>query len=265
MIIVGELINTSRKDIELAVENMDTQLIQNIAQKQVEAGATYVDVNAGTQLAKEPETLEWLVKTVQSAVNVPLCIDSPNAVALDVALRAHSGKAMINSITAEEDRYRTVLPLIKKYGCSVVALCMDDSGMPASVADRIRIAGQLVKNLTAEGVPAGDIYLDPLVFPIGTGSGNCLMVLETIQEVNRCFAGVHTICGLSNVSYGLPLRKLLNRVFLVLCMGAGMDSVILNPMDKRIMSLVHAAKALMDQDEYCISYITAFREGKLDA
>lgn len=264
MIIVGELINASRKEIAMAVGKRDEHIIRDIAIKQVEAGANYVDVNAGTELKNEPEALEWLVKTVQSAVNVPLCIDSPDPEALEVALKAHNGKAMINSITAETERYNRVAPLVKKYGCSIVALCMDDKGMPANASERFRIAEHLVDKLTNDGIPLDDIYLDPLVYPIGTGTKNGIDVLETIREINRQLVGVHTICGLSNVSFGLPLRKLLNQTFLVLCMGAGMDGVILNPLEKRIMSLLRAAMALLNKDEFCMNYITAYREGKLE-
>lgn len=265
MIIVGELINTSRKEIATAVEKRDEQFIKDISVKQVEAGANYVDVNAGADPKNEPETLEWLVKTVQSAVDVPLCIDSPNPEALYAALRAHNGKAMVNSITAEANRYSQVVPLVKKYGCSIVGLCMDDKGMPANASDRIKIAGGLVAKLKNDGIPMNDIFLDPLVYPIGTGSENGVDVLATIREVHERFAGVHTICGLSNVSFGLPLRKLLNQTFLILCMGSGLDGVILNPMDKRMMSLLRAALALRNKDEFCINYITAYREGELEA
>ena len=153
MLIVGELINTSRKAIKPAVESRDAAFIKDIAQKQVDAGADYVDVNCGTMVFDEEETMAWLVETVQSQVSAPLCIDSPNPKALEKGLSlAKNGQPMINSITAEKERFATVLPLVLKYKAKIVGLCMDDSGMPETAADRLKIADRLVTDLVAAGV-----------------------------------------------------------------------------------------------------------------
>lgn len=264
MLIVGERINTSRKAIAPAVESRDAEFIIDTAAKQFEAGAAYIDVNAGTLLAEEPEALEWLVKTVQGAVDAPLTIDSPNPVAIERALKAHKGKAMINSITAEKDRYGKVLPLVKEYGTKVIALSMGDEGIPTSYEGRINVARELVGNLVNEGVKLDDIYVDPLVYPIATGSNYGIAVLDTIENIMKEFPGVHTICGLSNVSHGLPVRKLLNQAFLVLCIRAGLDAAIIDPIDARLMSLLYAAEALVGRDEFCAEYLTAAREGKFE-
>ncbi|AEE96281.1 methyltetrahydrofolate cobalamin methyltransferase [Mahella australiensis] len=265
MIIIGEKINTSIKAIRPAVENQDAGVIQEVALKQVEAGAHYIDVNCGTFPTKEPELLQWLVETVQQVTDKPLCIDSPNPNALKKALAANkNGKPLVNSITAEKERYDAILPLIVEYDTSVVALCMDDSGMPETADERLAIAERLVESLNKEGIKLEDIYFDPMVRPVGTGSHYGVVALDTISRIMKEFPGVHTTCGLSNISFGLPGRKLINQAFLILAIGAGLDSAILDPLDKRIMSFVYAAELLKDKDPYCLNYITAFREGRLD-
>jgi len=262
MIIIGELINTSRKPIKAAVEGRDADYIQEVARKEVEAGVTYVDVNAGTMVYNEPEVLAWLVETVQSAVDVPLCIDSPNPKALKAALKVHRGQAIVNSITAEKERYENVLPLIVKSNSRVVALCMDDTGMPETAAQRIAIADVLAKGLLSAGIKAEDIFFDPLVKPVSVNTNFGTEVLDAIRQIHQKFQGVHTTCGLSNISFGLPHRKLLNQAFLVLCMANSMDSVIMDPLDKTMMSLLIASKTLLGRDEYCMEYLNSYREGR---
>jgi len=263
MIIIGELINTSRKAIAPAVESRDAAFIQDIAKKQVAAGATYVDVNAGTRVYDEPEALAWLVETVQAAVDAPLCIDSPNPKAIAAALKVHRGQAMINSITAEKERYDEILPMVIEHNARIVALCMDDTGMPETAEQRLKIVEGLYKGLTEAGVKPGDILFDPLVKPISVNTSFGNEVLETIRQIHQSYPGVHTTCGLSNVSFGLPNRKLLNQAFLVMCMANGMDSVILDPLDQNIMSLLISSNSLLGRDDYCMGYLTAHREGRI--
>ena len=191
MLIVGELINTSRKSIKAAVDAEDAAYIQQIARGQMEAGADYVDINCGTKVYNEPETMQWLVETVQAAVSVPLCIDTPNPKAMELGLSlVQNGQPMINSITAEKERFQTILPLVLKHKAKVVALCMDDSGMPETANDRKGIVRRLVADLTKSGVPEDDIYLDPLVKPVSTSDGAGLEVLETIAFIRAEFPGV---------------------------------------------------------------------------
>ncbi|MDD4754123.1 MAG: methyltetrahydrofolate cobalamin methyltransferase [Desulfitobacteriaceae bacterium] len=261
-LIVGELINTSRKAIKPAVENKDAEFIKDLAQKQVDAGANYVDVNCGTMVFNEPEMMAWLVETIQEKVSAPLCIDSPNPKALEVGLSlAKNGQPMVNSITAEKERYSTILPMVLKYKTKIVALCMDDSGMPETAEDRLKIATKLVGDLTAAGVSEGDIYLDPLVKPVSTGDKAGLEVLETIYQIKQKYPNVHGICGLSNISYGLPNRKILNQVFMIQTMTMGMDAYILDPLDKTMMGFVYASTALLGQDQFCMNYLTVHRNG----
>lgn len=262
MLIVGELINTSRKAIREAVEGQDGAYIQKIAKAQIEAGANYLDVNCGTMVYNEVEMMEWLVNTIQEVVQFPLCIDSPNPKALEKGLSlVKYGQPLINSITAEKERFTQVLPLVRKYKAKVVALCLDDTGMPETAADRMHVVKNLHQSLTEAGVAEDDIYFDPLVKPVSTGDSAGPEVLETVALISREYPQAHKICGLSNVSYGLPNRKVLNRLFMVQTMTMGMDSYILDPLDRVMMGFVYGSRVLLGQDSYCMNYLTAHRDG----
>jgi 5-methyltetrahydrofolate--homocysteine methyltransferase len=265
MIIFGEKINSTLKAIRPAMENRDAAAVIDLAKRQYEAGATYIDLNAGMFYKDEAETLEWLVNTVQSSIDTPLALDSPNPVALRRALLANKNKKpVVNSITDEKERYNSILPLVREFNTGVVALCMDDTGMPETAEDRVVVAGRLIEKLTAAGVAAGDIYIDPMVRPIGTGSQYGVVAIETIRKVKQEFPEVHITCGLSNISFGIPARKIMNRAFLIAAMTAGMDGAILDPLDKSLMAFLYAGEALMGQDDLCMNYITKFREGALE-
>jgi cobalamin-dependent methionine synthase I len=265
MIIIGEKINSTLKAIRPAMENYDTAAVQALAKRQYEAGATYIDVNAGMFVNDEPERLEWLVKTVQEAVDAPLAIDSPSPAALERALKANrNSKPVINSITDEKERFDAVLPLILNFNTGIIALCMDDGGMPETTEDRVVIAERLISKLTKEGVALEDIYIDPMIRPIGTGSHYGTVAIETIRKVKSEYPNVHIACGLSNISFGIPARKLMNQAFLVAAVCAGMDGAILDPLDKKLMSFLYAAEALIGQDDYCMNYLTKFREGLIE-
>lgn len=265
MIIIGEKINSTLKAIRPAIESYDAATIQDIAKKQYEAGATFLDVNAGMFTEDEPERLVWLVNTVQEVTGAPFSIDSPNPKAIEAALKANKNpKPIINSITDEKERYNAIMPLAVQYNTGIIALCMDDTGMPETIDERVVIAERLIEKLTKEGIALEDIYIDPLIRPIGTGSHYGIVAIETIRKVKTEFPGVHIACGLSNVSFGIPARKLMNQAFLVAAMAAGMDGAILDPLDKKLMSFVYATEALMGLDDYCMNYLTKFREGELE-
>ncbi|CAA7603426.1 Pterin-binding domain protein [Acididesulfobacillus acetoxydans] len=262
MLIVGELINTSRKAIAEAVDNKDAEYIKKIAQEQVDSGANYLDVNCGTQVFNEVESMEWLVNAIQELVQIPLCIDSPNPKALAAGLAlCKYGQPMINSITDEKERVKAVLPLAVQYKAKLVALCMDDTGMPETAADRMRVVDSLYAKLSNQGIPDEDIYFDPLIKPISSVDTAGEEVLGTIKGIKSTHPEVHFMCGLSNVSYGLPNRKVLNRLFVVQTMTLGMDGYILNPTDKGMMGTIAASKALLGQDSFCVNYLKAHREG----
>jgi len=263
MIIVGELINTTRKQIESAVRNRDADSIRSLARAEAEAGAQYIDLNAGTLGHEEAESLVWLVETVQDEVDVPLCLDSPDAAALEAALAASKSRTLVNSITAEEDRFLPVARLVKKYSARVVALCMDERGIPETAEQRVEIAEGLCRRLGEHGVTPDDIFIDPLVKPIGVAGNAAVEVIDAVHAIRESNCGVHIISGVSNVSFGLPARKLLNRAFLVLLMGAGLDAALVDPLDHELMSLIAASEALLNRDEFCANYLAAFRSGTL--
>lgn len=272
MLIVGERINTSRKIkgeavIEAAVVNRDAGYIKDLAVKQFEAGATYIDVNAGTLTSGEPEALEWLTKVVMEAVDAPISFDTPNPAALEMALKVYDpakGQPMINSITAESERYKNILPFVLEYKAKIVALAMDDTGIQQDPAKRYGVACELINNLTSAGVPLDDIYVDPLTFPIGTGSDVAVSMFDIIKKVKAEFPGVHIIAGLSNISHGMPVRKLLNQAVTVLAMGKGLDAGIIDPNDKYLMALIYATEALLGTDDFCMNYISKSREGAFE-
>ena len=264
MILVGEKINTSRKKIAEAVTNRDVDFIVQTARDQADAGASFIDVNAGTFVEKETESLCWLVETVQAHIDLPLCLDSPDPAALSEAIKHHKGEPMINSISLEKDRYEALMPLITSYPCHVVALCMTQTAMPTSVEDRVAAASELIKRLTDKGVPIEKIYVDPLVQPVSVDTRMGIAILGAISEIMKGFPGVNTICGLSNVSFGLPQRSLINRNFLAIAVANGLSAAILDPTDRKLMSTIITAEMLLGKDEYCEKYIDAYQNGILN-
>jgi 5-methyltetrahydrofolate--homocysteine methyltransferase len=264
MLIVGELINASRKAIAAAIENQDQEAIQQIAKDEHEAGADYIDVNAGVFVGKEPEYLEWLVKTVQAAVEAPCCIDSPDPKAIETALAVHNGVAMINSISLEKERYDSLLPIVAGTDLKVVALCMSDEGMPETTDDRLDIADKLVNGLLQKNVPVENIYVDPLVQPVSTNNFFGVEFLNAIERIVETFKGIHTVCGLSNISFGLPNRPFLNQTFMSMAIAKGLDGAIINPLDKKMMANIIAANALAGKDDFCMNYLKAFRANKFE-
>ena len=263
MLIIGERINATRKRIGEAVQGQDAELIKAEAVKQVEAGANLIDVNGGIP-GRETEFLLWLVDVVQGVVDVPLCLDSADADALEAALPRCSRPPMVNSITFEQERLERVTPLITEHDAKVIALCLSDDGPPKDSNGRIDIAARLVDRLTGDGVPLENIYVDPCVFPISTGSDVGSFVLDAIGQIHSQYPGVHTICGASNVSFGLPVRKLLNATFLAMLIARGLDSAIIDPCNSLTRASVLAAEALAGRDDFCTSYIAAFRAGQLE-
>ena len=266
MFIIGEKLNSTRKKVREMIENRDAKSIQDLAKKQVEGGAEMLDVNSSAAKGDKEENIEWLVKTVQEAVDVPLCIDSPNAKEIERGLRVYNwdkGKVLINSITGEKEKIDRLLPTIKKYKCAVVALTIDERGIPDNSKTRVEIAEKLIKILTDNGLPLKDIFIDPLVVPIGTNDKNGLLVMETIRSVKEAYPEVKIVTGLSNISFGLPERKLINQVFMILTMGYGMDAAIIDSTDKRMMAMIKTATTLLGKDSFCGGYIQAYRKGKL--
>ena len=263
MIIVGEKINTSRKSIEEAVANRDASFISSVARQQAEAGADYIDVNAGTFVDRETELLCWLVETVQKEVDLPLCLDSPNPKSLAEAIKLHQGEPMVNSISLEQERYDALMPAITSQPCRVIALCMGRTAMPTTVEERVEVGSELIGRLTGAGIPIEKIYVDPLIQPVSVDTNMGLAALGAISRITAEFPGVNAICGLSNISFGLPERHLINRNFLALAMCHGLNAAILDPTDEKLMSTVLATEMLLGRDEYCERYIDAYQNGRI--
>jgi 5-methyltetrahydrofolate--homocysteine methyltransferase len=261
MIIIGELINASRKAIKAAIEAQDAEAIQQVAKDQAAAGADYIDVNAGIFVGKEPEYLRWLVQTVQQVTDKPCAIDSPDPAAIEAALAAHRGTPMINSISLEKDRYDKLMPIIAGTDMKVIALCMSDAGMPQTVDDRMKIADELVGGLVKNHIPVENIFVDPLVQPVSVDKTFGVGFINAIEKIVAAFPGIHTACGLSNISYGLPARKFMNQTFMTMAVAKGLDGALINPLDKRMMATIIAAEALAGRDNFCMNYLKAFRAG----
>ena len=264
MLVVGELINASRKVMGAAIEARDADFIKKTAGDQHQAGADYIDVNAGIFVKEEAEYLRWLVTTVQDTGDAPCCIGSPDPKAIEAALSVHKGVAMINSISLEQARYDAMLPLVAGTDLKVVALCMSDKGMPETTDDRVKIAEKLINGLARNNVPIENIYVDPLVQPISTKDDFGVEFLNAVEAIMTEFKGVHTICGLSNISYGLPMRKFMNQTFAVMAVARGLDSLIVNPLDRRMMANLTAAETLVGRDQFCGNFLQAYREKKFE-
>jgi cobalamin-dependent methionine synthase I len=264
MVIIGERINSSRRYIAQAIASRDAAFIQSEAMAQAEAGADYIDVNAGTFIGEEAVHLTWLVEVVQEATDLPLCIDSPDPEVIRKVLPLVRKTPMINSITLEPARLEGMLPLVVEYGAKVIALCQAADEIAETAEAKLRTAERIIERATKAGVPLGNLFIDPLVYPVATNSRSALETLDAIERIMNGFPGVHTTCGLSNVSHGLPNRKLVNRTFLVAAIARGLDSAILDPTDKQLYSALKAAEMLMGKDEYCVGYINAYREGRLE-
>lgn len=261
MIIIGEKLNSSIPRIHEAIEKKDAARIRELARQQQQAGADFLDINAGMFVENESENLIWLMETAREASSLPFVIDSPSpAVAAAAAARYTGEKPIINSITLEKGRYEDMLSAAQKYNTGLVALCMDDTGVPDGVERRIELANTLVEKLTAEGIAREDIYLDPMVRPAGSGEGYGLEAVKAIRGIRETLPDVHIVCGLSNISFGLPKRALINRTFLVAAMTAGLDSAIMDPLNRELMASLYAANAVLGLDDYCIEYLNAYRE-----
>jgi 5-methyltetrahydrofolate--homocysteine methyltransferase len=261
--IIGEKINGTRKRVGTAIADRDAAYIQSLAARQAEAGAHRIDVNAGTRPDREPDDLSWLVETVQAVTDLPLCLDSANPVALAAALKFTRTAPLINSISGEPARLSGVLPLARDHGCPVIALALDDTGIPADAGQRMTVIRRLLAATREAGIRDGEVFVDPLVMAVSTAERAGLVALETIAAVRKEFPDAHITAGLSNVSFGLPARHLMNRTFLALAVAAGMDSAIADPLDRELMAALKATELVLGRDRHCLAYTRAYRAGLL--
>ena len=259
-VVIGERINpTGRKLLaeEMKAGNLDRVVKDAIAQ--VEAGAQMLDVNAGVPLADEPGILAESIQLVQSVTDVPLCIDSSIIEALEAGLSVYQGKALLNSVTGEEERLEIILPMVKKHGAAVIGISNDDSGISEDINVRYEVAKKIVERAIDHGIPKEDVVIDPLVMPIGAINQAGKQVLELVRRLREELK-VNTTCGASNLSFGLPNRHGLNATFLPMAISSGMPCAITNPMDKEIMQAVRGANVIIGQDPECNAWIKQYRE-----
>jgi len=262
MLVIGELINCTRKKVGEAARARDVEFFREIARRQTADGADFLDVNGGLP-GQELEVLPWLVRIVQDTVSTPLCLDSADPAALRLALPLCKQRAMINSITDEPSRIQALLPLLKEFRPKIIALCLGEAGPPNTTVERVTAASHLVDLLTGEGFSPDDIYVDPCVLPVSTSPEHGKSLVEATGLIKAKYPDVHISAGVSNVSFGLPVRKLLNEIMLVLLMSQGLDAAIVDPCDPQLIASVRAAEALLGRDDYCANYLRAFREQKL--
>jgi cobalamin-dependent methionine synthase I len=262
MIIVGERLNSSRRSVLEALNRKDKKFVVDQAKKQENAGASYIDLNTAALLDKEVQTLKWAIPLLQEELRIPLSVDTPNPDAMEAGLKVHKGHALMNSISGEANKIKTFLPLIKEYKPRIIVLCLDDEGLPETSDEELSIARKMVNLLEKEGVEHKDIFIDLLVRPIGVDQRAGELFLDALDKVKKNLPAVNTIAGVSNVSFGFPRRKSLNRAFLVLAVQKGLDAAILDPLDREILAALRSAEVLLGKDSSLKDYLTFIRSSK---
>jgi 5-methyltetrahydrofolate--homocysteine methyltransferase len=258
-VVIGERINpTGRKLLAEEMKRGDLSRVEADALAQIAAGARVLDVNAGVPLADEPAILVECIRLLQRITDVPLCIDSSIVAALEAGLSAYQGKALLNSVTGEEDRLEHILPLVRKYGCAVIAISNDDSGISEDPDVRFEVARKIVQRAADHGIPSNDVVVDPLVMPVGAIRTAGRQVMHLVRRL-REELGVNTTCGASNLSFGLPNRDGLNVSFIGMAIASGLTSAISNPLKPELMQAVRAADVIMGRDAECGSWIQSYR------
>jgi 5-methyltetrahydrofolate--homocysteine methyltransferase len=265
MFIIGERFNTSISEISKAVKSRDADFIIDDARAQLDSGASALDINAGTHGRSEQEDVLWLLQTLQDAMDVRISLDSSNVKIIEILLNKYRAgeKPIINSITGEKSKMADLTKLLKDHDSDVIALALDDNGIPDNSKGRLDVVNNLVKSLENEGIEQNRLFVDPLVFPISTDTTKALVTIETLKGIKAAHPDTRAIVGLSNISFGLPKPRLLNRTFLAMLMAHGLDAAILDPTMDGLMSTVCAAEVLINKDEFCGNYIAAHRSKKL--
>ena len=259
-VMIGERINpTGRKLLSEEMSKGDFSRVEQDTLAQVAAGAHMLDVNAGIPLADEPKILADTIKLVQSLTDVPLSIDSSIVAALQAGLEVYQGKALLNSVTGEEERLEAVLPLVKKYSCAVVAISNDETGISEDPDVRFAVAKKIVDRAKDYGIPSSDIVVDPLVMPIGALNSAGMQVIKLVRRLQEELK-VNTTCGASNVSFGLPNRNGINAAFLAMGIASGLTSAITNPLHESVMQSVLGADVMMGNDPNCVRWIKRYRQ-----
>ncbi|KXS44572.1 MULTISPECIES: methyltetrahydrofolate cobalamin methyltransferase [unclassified Candidatus Frackibacter] len=261
MIIIGERINGMFNDIGEAIKNQDPKPIQKWAVKQLEAGANYLDANVGPAVEDSPEVMKWLVEVIQDEVDAPVALDTTNIDAIEAGLEVHKGTAMINSTTAQPEKLERILPLVKEYDAEIIGLAMDKSGVPKDAETRTAKAMEIIANADAHGIPMENVFIDPLILPVNVAQEHAPEVLDTIRQVKLLAdPAPKTVLGLSNVSQNCNNMKLINRIFMVMAMAAGLDAAIMEADDEDLVDAIATAEILLGNDVYCDSFLNQFRK-----
>ncbi len=262
--VIAERINMTRKRIKEEVWKRNSEFIIAEAKKQAEAGATHIDLNAGGDPSKEVEDMKWLTEAASSAVELPFSFDSANPEALEAGLKiCNRPGTIINSITGEKERIEKILPLVKEYNTGIICLTMDESGMPADYERRIEVTEKLADVARKEGIGLDRLYFDHVVSCVATSPEQGRFVLQAVSETKKRFPETHIALGLSNISYGLPGRNNLNRVFLAMLMAAGCDGAIMDPCEPGMMGTLISSEVVLGRDEFGMNYLAACREGRI--
>ncbi|MFO8035845.1 MAG: dihydropteroate synthase [Anaerolineales bacterium] len=258
-VIIGERINPTGRDSLLAeLKEGKFDIVREDAKKQVEAGAAILDVNAGVPGADEEPILKEMIEILMEVTDVPLCIDTADNTALETGLSIYKGKALINSVNGEEARLESVLPLVKEYDASVIGLCMDDDGIPATPQERFQVAAKIIERANDMGIPAENIVIDPLALTMGSDHNAGRIAIETIELVVEEF-GVNVTMGCSNISFGMPDREHIDSTFIAMAILAGMTCPITNPLHEDVNLAIKAADLVMGRDEYGMNWIKYYR------
>jgi len=259
VIIIGELINSTRSEVKKAVKEKDEAYIRKLVKIQVKGGASYLDVNAAMGFKKEKEDLKWLLQVIQDETSLPLAIDTPDPEVMEEGVKWCKAPPLINSITNEEKKEK-LIKIARQYNTGVIALPLGlKKGIPKTSDERIEEAGVLIRELETCGIERERIFLDALVMSIGSDQDAGRVAMDTVRKYKSEFPGIKTIGGLTNVSYGLPERRLLNRAFLAMMIGAGLDAAIMDPTDRESRGIMLAAEALAGKDRYCLEYMKSVR------
>jgi 5-methyltetrahydrofolate--homocysteine methyltransferase len=259
MIFIGEKINGTRQAIQEAIINRDADFIRKTALEQANAGADYLDVNAGTDPSREKDDMLWLLEVVQSVTDTPICIDSSTPEVIQAAIHVVKAIPMINSINGDPQRLESFIPFIKERDCNVIALALDESqsGMPKTVEERMTVLERIFKATREAGIADDKVYIDPLIMAVATDQQAGLIAFESIRAIRETYPEAHITGGLSNISFGLPNRALVNRTFLTLAVEAGMDSAVVNPQNVPLIESLKATELLLGRDRFCRKYTTA--------
>ena len=261
MIIIGEKINGSIPSVARAIAEKDEEKIKNLAKAQADAGVNFIDVCASVEDSIELETMKWLIGLVESVTDTPIAIDSPNPRTCVACMEYCSRPGIINSVSGEGDKMEVVFPVIADTKWQVIALLSGNKGIPRTAKDRLDVFSEIMAKAKEYGIAPSRIHIDPLVEMLCTSEDGISMVEEVMQSIKEQYPSIHITGAVSNISFNLPKRKLVNQAFVVLAMKAGMDSAILNPLDQTMMGMIYATEACLGIDEMCIEYITAYREG----